>query len=254
MLRQVSVVNCKSIQRSYSLFGSQKFILPSTAILLKQRPDYNNVNNLAQIKERKLLEMKQKYPHILEQTFNGKMVYTLQSRSPEELIRNGGFKNRNELWLSNTRSGNNKGCICFSLLPEVTTIFSKNYTNMPRNKLYLYAFPLFGNFLIPGGRWRQIISPGAFPLPSFWMCREFIGIDYQHKVMLGLLHVYNEKSKYIPGEKCNNYIENNLIAPIEKTLGGDSPSEFEINDTAYSAAFQAATKNYYSASRTHRIP
>jgi hypothetical protein len=197
--------------------------------------------------------MEQKYPHVLEQVFHGKMVYTLQSMPPEELIKSGGIKSTNELWLSNTHSGDNKGSICFSVLPEITTIFSKNYTNTARKKLYMYAFPLFGNFLIPGGMWRQIISPGAFPLPSFWLCREFIGVDHQHKVMLGPLHVYNERVNYIPGEKCSNYIENNLIAPIEKTLGGDSPLEFEIKDTAYSAAFQMVVKNHYSASRSCQI-
>jgi hypothetical protein len=193
-------------------------------------------------------EMLKLYPDMLVRNFKDQVVYTLQSRTPEQILEEGGLTNSNSLWLSNTGSGDNKGSICFSLLPEVTTIFSNLHLNS--TKLYLYAFSLTGDFLLPGGRWRQIIAPSAFPIPHWWAARKLLNIDPEsRKINLGPLWVSDDKNlDLIKGERFKEYCDNNLIKPEEFDVGEDFPLEFKIEDTLGSKQFQEEVQAHYGIS------
>ncbi|RDI39072.1 hypothetical protein [Aquicella lusitana] len=239
-------------------FSSSSIKLPKDFNLLTAQTTYQAVTHLAAIKGKKSEEIKTKYPQLLEHFFHGKIAYTLQYKSPEEVIKNGGLLSRKDLWVSNTRSGYNDGCICFSLLPEVTAIFSRgsihSSSTKKTSKPYIYAFPLTGNFFIPGSQWREIISPGAFPLTRFWMCRELLDIDHQNKIHLGPIQGHIGKMDIIHGERLEAYLQNKLVKPNEIDFGEDFPLEFDINDTDESAKFQKAVKEHYDAIANQPTP
>lgn len=217
----------------------------------------SRMKKLALIQKNKLHEMKFKYPHILEKTFYGKIAYTLQWQSPKETIAKGGFLSSSHLWLSNTGSGNNLGCICFSLLPEVAALFSRG--SVPKSpftsqkSLYLYALPLTGNFILPGSAWREVISPGAFPLPPFWLARELLNIDYKRNIILGELMTGANKINVVPGERMQAYLNNTLILPEELDFGEDFPLSYRVIDTEASASMQHDVEAYYYQTQRHKI-
>lgn len=213
----------------------------------KQVPDIK-IQKLNNRMEKAKNEMLKLYPEMLVRHFKDQVVYTLQSRTPEQILEEGGLTNSNSLWLSNTGSGDNRGSICFSLLPEVTTIFSNLHLNS--EKLYLYAFSLTGDFLLPGGRWRQVIAPSAFPLPSWWAVRKLLDIDPEsRKINLGPLWVSDDKNlDLIEGERFEDYCKDRLIQPEAIDVGEDFPLEFKIEDTLGSKQFQQEVLNHYGKS------
>lgn len=166
-------------------FFSSSMILPSNFRQLHAVSDPLKIEELIKHKERMIQVMRNKFPNVMEGTFKhgGQMAYRLCSLSPEEMVAKGGFKTLSKLYISNTGSGDNSGSICFSLLPAVTTIFDEN---IPRaTKRYIYACLLEGVFFAPGGKFRQIIIPGALPIPSLWMAKEVLSITQDRQAVLG---------------------------------------------------------------------
>lgn len=205
--------------------------------------DPRKIKKLHAHKKQTMQVMQQLYPHLLQRAFSGKIVYTLQAIAPEVMIDRGGFKVRNDCrpWLSDSGSGDNKGCICFSLLPEVSLIFMSNIP--PNQKAYLYVFPLQGHFFLPGGNWRQIISPGAFPLTPWWIAREVVEVRGR-EVRLGTMVGHMGEAALIPGERFHHFKENILFKP--RQYEGEASTHFDIVDTPYTAHFQAEVKAHYT--------
>jgi hypothetical protein len=219
----------------------------------------SSLSNPFIVKESSLKAMVDKYPKIMQCHFDGLIAYCLRGETPEELRRAGAlYPWVKELWLSNTGSGDNTGSVCFSLLPEVTTLFTSSASSKGgQRQPYLYAFPLHGNFLVPGGRWRQIISPGAFPLPAVWRARQLLGVE-SDKIILG-----RERVKLGPltgaGEfkagSCPRFLaylneaEHLLIKPQELPGSDDFPQEFDIEDSESTEAFQSKVEAYYQAAK-----
>lgn len=204
--------------------------------------------------------MLEKYPYIMQKQFNGQVVYCLRGESPEELGKAGAlYPFVKDLWLSNTSSGDNTGSVCFSLLPEVPTIFYPSTISKSRNKeAYLYAFPLHGPFLLPGGPWRQIISPGVFPLPYAWRARKMLGVEPDKqvpgvdRVKLGPLQ---GEGVFAQTPSCHRFLaylntkEDLLIKPAELRGSEDHPQEFDISDTELTERFQDEIEAHYRSKR-----
>jgi hypothetical protein len=212
---------------------------------------------LTKLKQEALHAMQQKYPGLLLKKFNQQIAYTLRPESPSELLHTGGLlAASHDLWLSNTGSGKNTGSVCFSLLPEITTIFlafAQSKSKSKTRETYLYAFLLTGEFILPGGPWRQIISPGAFPLPPVWRARQFLGLDFTAQrppsscIRLGSLSGEGELSAD-NNPRLASYLntkEHLLIQPRELSLHADFPPEYDIQDTPESAEFQQKVEEHY---------
>ncbi len=206
------------------------------------------------LKNETLHALLQKYPHLKMQKFSGEIVYVLRGESPEEAVKAGGFLPRNKsLWVASNGSGNSTGSICFSFLPEVAALFHASVVGKsPNKKAYLYAVPLHGVFVMPGGPWRQVLSPGAFPLPLSFRARELLG-DCQNpdsptvdRLRLGPLIGEGELTGPCPSFRdFMNTSEASLIKPKEFPTSDDVPQEFDIIDTEISARFQQETEEYY---------
>lgn len=222
------------------------------------RSTSQGIKALTVLKNVKMNLMQTKYPHIMEEIFHGKVVYTLQSVPPEKMIQDGGLRAGEDLWFSNTGSGKNSGSICFSLLPEITTLFFSSLKNgTTPHRAYLYAFPLIGSFLLPGSKWREVISPGAFPLPPWWVVRELKEIRHESQVLLGPLKgVPNCQGPYIRGEHFDKYCHNRLISPPALDYGEDHPLEYNFTaiDTPFSAHFQQKVNKHYREVQENQYP
>lgn len=214
----------------------------------------NKTRHLAQLKATATQTMKQRYPGILSKQFNGDLfAFTLRHESPAEVMEAGGlYPNIKTLSLSNTGSGENTGAVCFSLLPEVAAIFYP-YTSQRSNtrQVFLYAFQLTGEFLLPGGQWRQIISPGACPLPQLWRARAMFRIDNNSRIHLGPIQGEGLLSQDHPANASRHLADflhqtqNRLILPKNITLGEDAPAIYDIQDSDMSAQFQEEVEKHY---------
>lgn len=207
-------------------------------------------SDLHQLKAAGIRRMLEKYPHLKLQGFSGKIAYVLRDETPKEMVKTGGFlAHEKSFWLSNTGSGDNSGSVCFSLLPEITSLFVRE-----GKPAYIYAFPLHGDFLLPGGPWRQIISPGAFPLTSAWRAREVLGFVSERrlhpvaKVKLGPVEgegIWPESSDDSRLADYLNEKEHRLIKPTALLTSDDHPQEYEIVDTVESENFQREVTEHY---------
>jgi len=201
--------------------------------------------SLQNIKQSRLATMRVQYPHILVSKMNGNIAYMLRSEPPDQIISQGGFVAHANIWFSNTGSGDSRGTICFSLLPEVTTIFLTNRVDLKAKKsAYIYACLLDGEFVFPGGKWRQVMSPGAFPLPNFWRVREVVNIK-DDQVALGPVFGHGHSKPGIQGERYTDYMSNHLRIPKQIDVGEDFPYEYDIQDTEMTALFQKDVSEYY---------
>jgi hypothetical protein len=227
--------------------------LPKNFIELNIYSNPKNIKELVKIQQSKMQEMHLKYNHLLKRNLHGKIVYTLSPQSPEEMIKIGGFKKTySSLWLS-SKSGNNSGCVCFSLLPEITALF-RDHTKT--NFLYAVVLQEDDDLLLPGTRWRELISPGAFRIPneSFFAARQLLEIKENGQLNLGPLIGRRGKDKnnlIIQGEKFDQFCSNQLVLPKEINQGDDYPLEFEIIDTPQSADFQKEIEIHYQSSNKY---
>ena len=204
------------------------------------------IEELAKHKIKMMKMMQEKYPEIMPVQFNGEIAFRLCRVSPEEMIKKGGFhagsNETSDLWF-NSYTGDNQGSICFSLLPEVVTVFTPHIPN--GKKAYLYAFPLVGDFLATGGRWRQVIAPGAFPITPWWAARELIQIKQDNQIELGPMVGHKGDIKLILDERFKAFYDNTLVKPQEYDLGEDYPLEYEIKDTPATKVFQEKVEAHY---------
>ncbi len=200
--------------------------------------------SLVEIRQRYLRDMQEQYPGLLSRRFNGKVVYTAQGIAPDEMVRQGGFIAQGPLWLSNTGSGDNRGSVCLTFLPEVAAIFARGSSDA-----YLYAIPLHGEFLLPGGCWRQVISPGALPVGSGWLARRVECIEQDGRIHFGPLLGCLDGLTTEQGERFEAFLDNKLILPAELETGSDYPAEYDIQDTDYTAKVQETLKDHCRLSR-----
>lgn len=210
---------------------------------LSSQPDVS----LAEVSGRAFIKMRASYPRLMTKQFNGKVAYTAQVVKPADMVQQGGFRARGLLWCSNTGSGDNDGSICFSLLPEVAVLFA----TIKKGPVYLYAFPLHGQFMLPGGPWRQVIAPGAFVLPAWWQARQVTGIDYvSNAVKLGPLSGNRQIEKgVVRGERHESFLSDQLTLPECADEVEDMVPHYEIQDTDLTREFQEAVKAHYAAAR-----
>lgn len=210
------------------------------------QPQALKVNKLTHYKEQMMQVMRTNFPQLMEDTFKpGRIVYRLCDLSPEEMVSNGGFKTNSKLHISTTGSGDNTGSICFSLLPEIAAIFN-NYFPQDKRR-YIYACLLTGGFFAPGGKWRQVISPGAFPIPSLWIAREVIEIKENRELILGPMVGHAHKSQEVVwGDSFQAYSKPSLKLPKIIDYGSeDREIEFAIIDRLDSKKFQEKVSLYY---------
>ncbi|MBX3709632.1 MAG: hypothetical protein KIT56_01665 [Gammaproteobacteria bacterium] len=224
------------------------FLRPALRVL-STKPNYSHVQKLRQIKKSALSQMQKEYPHILISTqLNGKIAYMLRSETPDQIIAAGGFTTTSNIWLSNITGDNQNTCnssgtICLTLLPEITTIFLSNRT-IKDKRHFIYAIPLEDELVFLGGKWRQIISPGALPLPLVWRSREVLRVD-DEKVTLGPILGQGKELLVQPGERYAAYSSGTLNIPKSIGIGEDYPEEYEINDTEMTQSFQSLVNQHY---------
>lgn len=209
-----------------------------TFLPLSKKSSLQNIDALTQYKSLMTQKMQHLYPEIMLKTFTGKIAYTARMETPQEMIARGGLMTGDNLWLSNTGSGDNKGAICFSFLPEIASLFVRG------NKATLYAFPLYGDFLCPGGKWRQVIAPGAFPITTAWLAREVIEVK-NNKAYLGPIvgHAWNFPAS--DAERFEHFLSEFLMSPPTIDFGEDSPYEYVITDTAWTQTFHSEVMQHY---------
>ncbi|ARG98589.1 hypothetical protein [Legionella micdadei] len=211
------------------------------------QPDASKVKDLIDYKEQKMQVMRTNFPNVMEDSFKpGRIVYRLCDLSPEEMVKNGGFKSASSLHIATTGSGDNTGSICFSLLPECAAIFNDHF---PKDKKkYMYACLLTGTFFAPGGKWRQVVIPGSFPIPSLWIAREVIDVTHNRKMIFGPMigHVPPQQD-IIWGDSFKVFTKSSLNLPDIIDYGHeDKEIEFEIIDRPDSKKFQEKVMSHYS--------
>lgn len=249
--RMRSKYNALSIfQANYPLkqfFSTATKRTPINFIALKRRPVAHKVNELFQHQEKMVELMRRKYAKVMEGTFKpGQFVYRLCGLSPEEMITGGGFKTNANLYVSNTGSGMNEGANCFTLLPSVATLFS---VNVPREvKCFIYACMIQGNFFAPGGQFRQVIIPGALPMPSVWMAREVMAITENRTMVLGPMVGHGAKiEEAVLDDSFTKFSQPYLEMPTIISHGDEhTPMEIDIIDTEASKQFQEEVEAYYT--------
>lgn len=216
-------------------------------------------------KERLKDFFKREYPTLKWRTFDteGKIVYRLCDRSPDELLKDGCFtpSTKEPWWNSDPYAydfGNNGGMVCFSFLPEITTLFAEKIKKENKPP-FLYAYQLKeseGEIIFPGGQWRQVCVAGELAIRAhdFLVGRELISIGLNNKVMLGPLISLNSAATKLKndlatccqlGERFQDYCENRLIRPFSRYYSEGEPPEYEIMDTPYTKKHQEIITAYY---------
>jgi hypothetical protein len=214
---------------------------------IKERAPPEQIKKLMAQKEQQTHHLQKKYPLMLSRVFNREVVYALRMEPPAELIATGGIipSNGTNTPLSwSIDSGNNTGFVCFSLLPEVAAIFREKKLTASNRRSYIYAFPLDGLFWLPGGPWRQVCSPGAFPIPSWWRAREVLDVNNDH-IQMGPLIGQGEAEPH-SCQRFESYLRNRVTAPILLNKGDeDYPEIYEIIDTPETELFQKQVMEHY---------
>jgi hypothetical protein len=241
------------LQTSASTFQNRFFsgFAPSPVRIMTEQPLAEKIRQLTAFKEQQERYLQRKYPHMLKCTFHQEIVYSLRTETPKEIIANGGLTTSSSILADimwSIDSGNNAGMVCFSLLPEVSAIFrAKKLT--ASNSSYLYAFPLNGTFWLPGGPWRQVCSPGAFPITPWWRAREVRDVN-DNRVELGPLMGQGEPHPHTC-QRFESYLRNTLQAPILLNVADeDYPEIYEIIDTPETALFQKQVMEHYQKKST----
>ena len=234
-------------------FFSSRIITPVN--YLKTEANTGKIQELALRKteqERELQQLisQQQLSPMLSERFQNKVVYTLQTDSPATLLAKGGLTAGSSSLMWTPENGNNHGFVCFSLLPEITTIFREKQLTIDKRDCYIYAFPLSGLFWLPGGPWRQVCSPGAFPLPAWWRARKVIDIK-NGKVALGEIVGQNDPQENIQCVSFTKFMQNRLRKPLLLNVADeDYPEIYDIIDTPASAAFQHKITQHYHPNKT----
>jgi len=182
--------------------------------------------------------------------FSGKILYTASRLTPEEIIAAGGITENGKPCVINTETGHNDGCVAFSLLPQVTTLFCQQEAERStHNQVHIYAFPFIGEFICPGKQWYEVISPSAFPLPNWWLARKVEKIDYDGNVRLGPLRgQFGHIGSLQRGEDFHHYLNNTLIQP-DKHYGDESITLHDVDSiaTPYAKNFLKEVSNHYQS-------
>lgn len=208
-------------------------------------------NKIAQAKEKNLQAaqlLQLKYPHVLSYyNETGKIAYAVRGESPEEFIAAGGFHSRSDIWFANNGNGMNKGNVCFSLLPEVTILFLSHALHVSKQKkAFLYAVALHGNLFLAGGRFCQIISPGAFAVPTFWAAREVLGVNSEDQIQLSHMITSSDKiPENLDGVRFQEFCDNKLYKPAVISLGDDYDPIYNIEHTAETMKLQERVRIHY---------
>lgn len=230
-----------------SFFSSLPSFLSSDFQELPIQPDVSKVNDLLNYKEQRMQVMRTNFPWVMEDAFSpGRIVYRLCDISPAEMVKNGGFKSLSPLNLATTGSGDNTGSICFSLLPECAAIFNDHF---PKDrKKFMYACLLTGIFFAPGGKWRQVVTPGSLPIPRFWIAREVVDITQNRRMIFGpMIGHAHSRQDIIWGDSFKVFTQPSLKIPNIIDYGHeDKEIEFEIIDRPDSKKFQEKVNLYYS--------
>ncbi|KTC68096.1 hypothetical protein Lbir_2698 [Legionella birminghamensis] len=225
--------------------------LPDTLVnsnfkTFRAEPDPLKVQELVEQQKKMTDRMEKQYPGVLRGRFTpGRIVYRLCTTSPEEMIHAGGFQTKDNIFVArHSETGLNRGSICFSLLPEVAAVFYDQLPSQP--KKYIYACVL-EHYFAPGGKWRQVIVPGAFPVPAIWIAREVTGLTVQRELTLGaMVGQIDSQKKLLWGEHFKNFTLSHLTMPQILDYGNEDQSmEFDIIDCPQSREFQQQVERYY---------
>lgn len=203
------------------------------------------IQKIKYLQDEKIKEMRKKYPDILEYQFpQGKIVYRLCNLSPSDMIRQGGFVNHNDLWISNTGTGYTRGFVNFSLLPSVSCLFIENVNK--NDTPYLYACYVERDFFAPGGRWPQIIFPGAFTVPKFWVARAIEKITPDRNLLFGEMMGHTEVPNINLDKSFLEFSQSSLQMPKILDLSNEEGEmDFEIIDTQESQEFRNIVREHY---------
>lgn len=217
--------------------------------ILHLRPDHINLARLAKLNRESHLKLLSKQPYLMSKQFDNKIAYRMSGESPEDVISAGGFIEKGNLCVSNTETGLNSGSVCFSLLPQICTIFYKQALEKSKhNTAFIYAMPLNGTFVIPGKEWSEVISPGAFPLPNSWFVRKVENISLEGQVTLGPIRIHGHEHHHVEaGEHFDLYLKNKLIRPDESYAGEDM-TYFDIEKfhTSYTKQHLQEVEEHYN--------
>lgn len=217
-------------------------------------PDPVKVQELTEHKNATTRTVLHQYPYLMRYTFSGELAYTVRKHSPSDIIKKGGFKSSSELWYSNVSPahpdfGRNSGSICFSFLPEVTGLFlhriAKNITP------YVIAVPLHGEYLLPGSEWREVISPGAFPLPKEWVARPVLKVCDRKMTLGSPMGFFAKNSTSISPKHLSafkKFLEcDEFELPELIDQGEDYPLLPIIKDSEWTKELQEKIKKYYQS-------
>ncbi len=231
------------MRRNASSMCSSLLVLPQefTETPLQSSPE--DVQELAAYNKEKTAELKRKYPYVLSRHFNGEMVYTHRNIAPEEWIERGGFKQIPELHYQ-INTGNSEGSVCMTVGGAgIAGIFTRdNY----HQRHFIYAFPLHGEYILPGSQWREVIAPGALAKPSFWLAREILDLNNNGRIELGPLVGQRGKLAVIPGYSFHEFCHERFITmPKKIDCGEDFPYEYLIEDKPDVVEFQKMVTKHY---------
>lgn len=214
------------------------------------------IKKMHQIKADSLKTMKERYPHALISTeLHGKVAYMVRNESPDEIIESGGFHAfHKNIWLGKEigeplSACNNEGSVCLTLLPEISTIFLLNKLSAEKKPYFIYALPLEADVVLLGGQWRQVVVPGAMPLPDFWRAREVLKKINTEKVILGPAIGQGDDSLIQQsGERYDHYRHSaEMKMPQDMSLSEDYPAVYDVQDTKMTEAFTQRVYSHYQA-------
>jgi hypothetical protein len=248
-MKSFTTLGKKLLQPSASTFQNRFFSHFSSppVQLIRESAAAEQIKKLMAQKEQQTQVLQRKYPLMLSRVFNREVVYALRTETPTEMIATGGLipSGGTHTPLSwSIDSGNNTGFVCFSLLPEVSVIFREKKLTASNKRSYIYAFPLDGLFWLPGGPWRQVCSPGGFPIPSWWRAREVLDVS-DSQVQMGPVIGQGEPLPH-SCQRFERYLRNTLYAPILLNRADeDYPEIYEIIDTPETELFQKQVAEHY---------
>lgn len=247
MLRNSLFKLCSTTPFSYLRYSAQTVL---------SQPNPQNIAQLTKIRNNSQKELLTRQPYLMQEKFQGKIVYTACRMTPEEVIARGGITEGGKPTVINTETGHNDGCVSFSLSPQITALFYEYELKRSLQKqVHIYAFPLFGEVICPGKQWFEVISPNAFPLPAWWLARKIEKVHHNGKVVLGpLLGKFGRVPALEKGEDFHHFINNTITLPDLHYTGESMVFDVDGIATKYARDFKEKVSKHYEEAAPKRYP
>lgn len=241
----------------FRLLSTQPFAqLRYSAQTIQTKINPQNISKLTKTQTSAQKELLARQPYLMQEKFHGKIVYTASRMTPEEIIDVGGITKNGKPYVLNTETGHNDGCVSFSLLPQITTLFYQyELERSQKQQVHLYAFPLFGEMICPGKQWFEVISPTAFPLPAWWLARKIEKIHSDGKVILGpLCGQFGNVPALEKGEDFHHFINNTIVKPQSSHISENLVFDVDSIATPYALNFIEKVSRHYESVAATRYP